>query len=168
MLRVHCYATFIYYSKATAAVRKAYSSANIVDIYILEKASDVQLQRATTNFKTQLLEAIDKKRMATDDVVIVDGLIRTLDLVTTIRIDREEDRNQDQIKARVRDKIMTYMNVDNREFGQNFNIAETNRQIFEVDEVRYSTLDNVEKDITIDFNEIVQLNNLTINIELLD
>jgi predicted phage baseplate assembly protein len=160
--------TFGTVGKATAAVRKAYSSANIVDIYILEKASDVQLQRATTNFKTQLLEAIDKKRMATDDVVIVDGLIRTLDLVTTIRIDREEDRNQDQIKARVRDKIMTYMNVDNREFGQNFNIAETNRQIFEVDEVRYSTLDNVEKDITIDFNEIVQLNNLTINIELLD
>ena len=106
--------------------------------------------------------------MATDDVVIVDGLIRTLDLVTTIRIDREEERNQDQIKARVRDKILTYMNVDNREFGEDFNISEMNRQVFEVDEVRYSTIDNVEKDITIDFNEIVQLNNLTINVVLLD
>jgi len=106
--------------------------------------------------------------MATDDVVIVDGLIRTLDLVTTIRIDREEEQNQDQIKARVRDKILTYMNVDNREFGEDFNVSEMNRQIFEVDEVRYSTIDNVEKDITIDFNEIVQLNNLTINIALLD
>jgi len=160
--------TFGTVGKATAATRKAYSSANVVDIYVLEKASDLQLQRATTNFKTQLLDAINKKKMATDDVVIVDGLIRTLDLVTTIRIDREEERNQDQIKARVRDKILTYMNVDNREFGEDFNVSEMNRQIFEVDEVRYSTIDNVEKDITIDFNEIVQLNNLTINIALLD
>jgi hypothetical protein len=160
--------TFGTVGKATAATRQAYSSANVIDIYVLEKASDVQLQRATTNFKTQLLDAISPKKMATDDVVIVDGLIRTLDLVTTIRIDREEERNQDQIKARVRDKILTYMNVDNREFGEDFNVSEMNRQIFEVDEVRYSTIDNVEKDITIDFNEIIQLNNLTINITLLD
>ena len=60
------------------------------------------------------------------------------------------------------------MNVDNREFGEDFNVSEMNRQIFEVDEVRYSSIDNVEKDITIDFNEIIQLNNLTINITLLD
>ena len=160
--------TFGTVGKAVAATRQAYSSANVIDIYTLEKASDLQLQRATTNFKTQLLTAINKKRMATDDVVIVDGLIRTLDLITTIRIDREEEENQDQIKARVRDKIMTYMNVDNREFGEDFNVAEMNRQIFEVDEVRFSTVDNIEKDITVDFNEIVQLNNLTINITLLD
>ncbi len=160
--------TFGTVGKATAATRQAYSSANVIDIYILEKASDLQLQRATTNFKTQLLDAINPKKMATDDVVIVDGLIRTLDLVTTIRIDREEEDNQDQIKAKVRDKILTYMNVDNREFGEDFNVAEMNRQIFEVDEVRYSTIDNVGQNITIDFNEIIQLNNLTINIELLD
>jgi len=160
--------TFGTVGKATAATRQAYSSANVIDIYVLEKASDLQLQRATTNFKTQLLDAITPKKMATDDVVIVDGLIRTLDLITTIRIDREEEENQDQIKAKVRDKLLTYMNVDNREFGEDFSVAEINRQIFEVDEVRYSTIDNVDQDIAIDFNEIIQLNNLTINIELLD
>ncbi len=94
--------TFGTVGKANAAVRKAYSSANVIDIYVLEKASDIQLQRATTNFKTQLLDAINPKKMATDDVVIVDGLIRTLDLVTTIRIDKAEEENQDQIKAKVR------------------------------------------------------------------
>ena len=160
--------TFGTVGKASAAVRQAYSSANVIDIYVLEKASDFQLQRATSNFKTQLLTAINKKKMATDDVVIVDGLIRTLDLITTIRIDQAEEENQDQIKAKVRDKILTYMNVDNRSFGENFSVAEINRQIFEVEEVRYSTIDNVEQDIPLDFNEIIQLNNLTINVELLD
>ena len=159
--------TFGTVGKANAAVRQAYSSANVIDIYILERASDFQLQRATSNFKTQLLTAMNKKKMATDDVVIVDGLIRTLDLVTTIRIDEAEEDNQDQIRAKVRDKVLTYMNVDNRTFGEDFSVAEINRQIFEVEEVRYSTIDNVEQDIPLDFNEIIQLNNLTINVELI-
>lgn len=160
--------TFGTVGKATAATRKAYASANVIDIYVLEKASDLQLQRATTNFKTELLAAINKKRMATDDIVIVDGLIRTLDLDVNIKIDKEEEENQDQIKAKVRDQILKYMNADNRDFGQDLNIAELNRQIFEVDEVRYSTIDNLGQDVTIDFNEIVQLNNLTISVTLLD
>lgn len=154
--------------KATAATRKAYSSANIVDIYVLEKASDLQLQRATTNFKTQLLDAINKKKMATDDIAIVDGLIRTLDLAVSIKIDREEEENQTTIQNKVRDKVLAYMNADNRDFGQDLNISELNRQIFEVDEVRFSTIDNLDQDVTIDFNEIAQLNNLTINTILLD
>jgi len=154
--------------KATAATRKAYASANVIDIYLLEKASDIQLQRATTNFKTQLLAAMNKKKMATDDVVIVDGLIRTLDLVTTVKIDKDQEENQNLIKAKVRNKILNYMNVDNREFGQTLSLSELNRQIFEIDEVRFSTVDNLDQDVVIDFNEIIQLNNLIINIELLD
>lgn len=154
--------------KATAVTRKAYSSANVIDIYILEKVSDLQLQRATTNFKTQLLSALNKKKMATDDVVIVDGLIRTLDLIMTIRIDRELVEFEEDIKSKVRNKILEYFNVDNREFGDNLVISELNRKVFEIDEVRFCTVDNLDQDVPIDFNEIIQLNNITINVELLD
>ena len=154
--------------KATAVTRKAYSSANTIDIYILEKASDLQLQKASPTFKKQLLEAINDKKMATDEVVIVDGLIRTLDLVTTIRVDEEQRGNEEQIKAKVRNSILNYMNVDNRDFGESLIISELNRKIFEVDEVRYSTIDSIDQNIVIDFNEIIQLNNLTINVQYLD
>lgn len=160
--------TFGTIGKATAATRMAYSSANIIDIYLLEKASDLQLQRTTTNFKTELLASINKKKMATDEIVLVDGLIRTLDLVTTIHIDKENVQNEDQIKAKVRSKILNYMDVDNREFGESLYVSELNRAIFEIEEVRFSTLDNVGENVLVDFNEIIQLNNLTINVELLD
>ena len=60
------------------------------------------------------------------------------------------------------------MSIDNTEFGEDLIVADLNRQIFEVDEVRFSTLDNVGQDIRIDFNEIIQLNNLTIDVEYLD
>ena len=154
--------------KAIAVTRKAYASANIIDIYVLEKAADIQLQKATTAFKTNLLTAINQKKMATDEIVIVDGLIRTLDLVVTIKIDKSNQYNEPLILAKARDKILTYMNVDNRDFGLALGISELNRQIFEVEEIRYSTVDNFDKDIIVDYNEIIQLNNLTINVELLD
>jgi len=159
--------TFGTIGKATAATRNAYSSANTIDIYVLEKAGDFQLQRATSNFKTQLIEAMNEKKMMTDDIVVVDGLIRTLDLICTIRIDQEQKENEDSIKAKVRNRILNYMSIDNTEFGEDLIVADLNRQIFEVDEVRFSTLDNVAQDIRIDFNEIIQLNNLIINVEYL-
>lgn len=154
--------------KATAVTRQAYSSANTIDVYVLEKAGPLQLQKATTNFKTQLLDQINKKKMATDDVVIADGLIRTIDLVATIRINKEDEENQSQILSKVRSRILDYMSADNRDFGQNLNVAEINRKIFETEEVIFSSIDNIDKDISIDFNEIVQLNNITLNVELLD
>lgn len=159
--------TFGTVGKASAVTRKAYASANVIDIYILEKASDLQLQRATPNFKRELLEEINKKKMATDDVVIVDGLVRTLDLVTTINIDSSDKQNETQIIANVRDKILNFMNVDNRDFGQSLSIPELNRVIFEIPEVRFSSIDNLEQDIPAEFNEIIQLNNITINVNLL-
>ena len=159
--------TFGTIGKATAATRKAFSSGNIIDMYVLEKASDIQLQKATPNFKTQLLDAMNKKKMVTDELVIVDGLIRTLDLVITIRIDVDEKANETTITGKVRDSVLTYMNVENREFGQELSIAELNRNIFEIDEIRYSTIDNLDQDVRVDFNEIIQLNNLTINVSLL-
>lgn len=154
--------------KAIAATRKAYASANTLDIYVLEKASDLQLQKATPNFKTELLAAIAPKKMATDEIVIVDGLIRTFDLVTTIIVDKEQEHNKGGIISKVRNKILNFLNVDNRTFGEPLIIAEINRTIFEIDEVIYSTIDNLQQDVRVDFNEIIQLNNLTINIDFID
>lgn len=154
--------------KAAAATRKAFSSANVIDIYVLEKANNLQLQKATPNFKTQLLDSINKKKMATDEIVIADGLIRTVDLVTTIRIDREQEENQSQIVTKARDKILSYFSPDNRDFGQPIVVADLNRQIFDLDEIIFSTIDNINQNIVLDFNEIAQINNITINVELLD
>lgn len=154
--------------KAIAATRKAYCSANIIDIYVLEKASDLQLQKATSEFKSQLLTAVQTQKMVTDEIVVVDGLIRTLDLVINVRVDKELEKHEEVVKNKVRDKVLTYMNVDNIDFGQALILADLNRSIFELDEVRYSSVDNLSDNITVDFNEIIQLNNLTIVLSYLD
>lgn len=153
--------------KTTAAVRDAFSSGNVIDMYVLEKADDLRLQKASTTFKKELLEEVEPKKMLTDEVVVVDGLIRTLDIVMTVRIDRELNNAQQQIEQEVAEKIREHFNIDNADFGQPFIASELNRKVFRLPNIRYATIDNLPEITEVDFNEIIQLNNFTINIVLI-
>jgi hypothetical protein len=152
--------------KATASVRRAFSSANIIDLFVLERASDTQLRRATQEYKRQLLESLESKKMITDEIVVVDGLIRTLDLVVTINIDEKFKRSESQLIQSARTSILNYMNMDNTDFAEPF-VPQDLIRVLLSDEtnIRYAQVDNVEQPIKVGFNEIVQLNNLTIRVE---
>lgn len=151
--------------KATAVTRKAFASANVIDLFILEKATSTQLQKASISFKNALLSDIEPKKMLTDEVVISDGLIRTLDLVVTINIDKSLQGMESTVVTKVSRLINDYFLSDNVDFGDQLVFADLNRVIFEANEVIFSTIDNFDEEIVrVDFNEIVQLNNLVINV----
>jgi hypothetical protein len=149
--------------KANAIVRRAYSSANIIDLFVLEKGSNLQLRKATPEYKKQLLEAIAEKKMLTDEPVIVDGLIRTLDVILTVNLDQKYKKFESEIRAKVREKALQFFNVDNSDFGEEFIPQDLIKYVLDISEVRFATVDNVENRIKVDFNEIIQLNNLTVN-----
>jgi len=153
--------------KTTAAVRDAFSSANIIDVYVLEKLDELRLQKASTTFKESLLAEIEPKKMLTDEVAVVDGLIRTLDIVVTIRIDRELENFQTTVEQEVAEVIRNHFLLDNTDFGKAFVSTELSREIFRLPNVRYSTVDNLPEITEVDFNEIIQLNNFTINTVLI-
>jgi hypothetical protein len=150
--------------KATAAVRRAFSSANVIDVFVLEKANNFQLRKATPEFKVQLLQSMEAKKMLTDEIVVVDGLIRTVDLAVTIRVDRELSPQEETIKLKARDAILDFFRVDNNDFGKDLIAADLNRSVFEIPEVRYATIDNIDEIVHVGFNEIVQLNNLSLSV----
>tara|TARA_R110000744_G_scaffold137615_8_gene248203 strand:- start:311 stop:1930 length:1620 start_codon:yes stop_codon:yes gene_type:complete len=152
--------------KVTAAVRKAYSSANTIDVFVLERASDIQLQQATTSFKMELLTHLQEKKMLTDEIVIVDGVVRSLDLVMTISVDKNLLPREGEIKAQTRNAVLDYFNNQKFDFEDPFIITDFTRIIFNsIDTVRFATVDNVASDIYIEFNEIIQLNNVVINVK---
>lgn len=150
--------------KGTAVARKAYSSANVIDLYVLEKATSQQLQKASLTFKSELLSDISPIKMVTDEVVVVDGLIRTIDLVTTIFVDERYRGVEGAIKSKVARVVEEYFLADNWDFKDPLILSELNRVIQGIDEVRFSSIDNLDNDITVEFNEIIQLNNLTLNV----
>ena len=151
--------------KATATTRKAFSSANVIDLYLLQRASPTQLQKTSLSFKEAMLNAMENKKMMTDEIVLVDGLIRTVDLDVRVTMDERFQPNETDIKARIARSINSFFNVDNLEFGEDFLPSDVSRQIFtSVDEVRIAEVTNFNERVSLDINEIVQLNNFTISV----
>jgi len=151
-------------AKVAAVTREGFSSANIIDLFVLEKATDLQLQKASPTFKNNLLTEIDAKKMLTDHVVINDGVIRTLDLTINLRLDREYREIEEEIKRKVTAQVLDFFFVDNMEFGQEFLKVELERKIFQLSEIRFATIDNIDDIIPVDHNEIIQLNNFSLDI----
>jgi len=105
--------------------------------------------------------------MLTDDVHIVDGLIRTLDLVITIYCDQAFSDLEESLKMEAAGVITSYFSYTAQGFGDSFAPQDLNRKLFELAQVRYSTIDNIKDVITPAFNEVIQLNNLTVNVEFI-
>lgn len=153
--------------KANAVVRRAYSSANIIDLFVLEKASNTQLKKATPAYKTQLLEALQEKKMLTDEPVVVDGLIRTIDVILTITCDKIFKRDEALIRGKARDKVLEYFNIDNTDFEEPFDPQDLAKSVLSIPEIRFCVVDNIQSPIRVNFNEIIQLNNFTVNINFI-
>jgi hypothetical protein len=103
--------------------------------------------------------------MMTDDLVIVDGLIRAIDLSMTIFVDKSYRRREIELLQKSSDAVKSYFNVDNRDFGERVYLDDINRAVFDgVKEVKIATIDNISQDIQLNYNEIIQLNNLVINV----
>ena len=87
-----------------------------------------------------------------------------MDLFVTITLDDNFRRNEGNVVAQAQVAIERYMNIDNTDFSEPFVPQDLIRVLLEeVPNVRYATVDNVDSRINVGFNEIIQLNNLTIN-----
>ena len=103
--------------------------------------------------------------MITDHVSVVDALVRTIDLTIQINIDREVENFEEEIKREVAKRAVDYFNVDNRSFGELFALADFRRELHKVLDVRFAEVTNLSSDIKLNFNEIIQLNNIEINVD---
>lgn len=153
-------------AKAMASLRTNGAAANVIDLFVLSKASSNQLERASVAMKKELLDYFQNYKMLTDDIVISDGVVRTLDIVATLYIDKSNKRFIDSIQQKAADKLLTFFNVDNLAFGQKISLAEVNNFMLTVPEIRFFKIDNLPDDLYVNFNEIVQLNNFEFNTEL--
>ena len=153
-------------AKCMASLRTNGAAANVIDLFVLSKASNLQLERASLAMKKELLDYFQDYKMLTDDIVISDGVVRTLDLVATVYIDKSNKRFTDSIQQKAADKLLEYFNVDNLAFGQKITMSDVSNFMLTVPEIRFFKVDNLPEDIYVNFNEIVQLNNFEFTTEL--
>ena len=153
-------------AKCMASLRTNGAAANVIDLFVLSKASSLQLERASVAMKKELLDYFQNYKMLTDDIIISDGVVRTLDIVATVYIDKSNKRFLDSIQQKAADKLLAYFNVDNLAFGEKLSMSDLSNFMLTVPEIRFFKVDNLPNDIYVNFNEIVQLNNFEFTTEL--
>lgn len=151
--------------KGLAVLRDNGSAGNMIDIYVLQRATENHLERASSEFKRELLEYLNNYRMLTDELTIVDGVVRTLDLAGTLYIDRTQRLSSEDVKQRIANRIVEYFSINTNDFGKPLILAELINFIIEDPGARFFSVDNYENDIYVDFNEIIQLNNIDLNVQ---
>ena len=137
----------------------------MIDIYTLAKATDTQLQRASLGFKGDMLNYLNEFKMFTDELTIVDGLVRTVDLVVTVFVDMNKATVQENIKADISQRITSFLSYDNMDFGKPLRFPELTNYVMQNPDVRFLKVTNYDEDIYVNFNEIIQLNNFELNFE---
>ena len=60
--------------------------------------------------------------------------------------------------------MLKFFDLDTQEFGQDLKIGELNRALFDINEIRFSSIDNIKNTVKLNFNEILQLNNVQIKV----
>lgn len=152
--------------KAMAVLRNNGAGANNIDIYCLARASQLQLERCSLLLKAELLEYLNSMKMMTDEITIVDGVIRTLDLNCTLLVDSSDTYRRNAIKQQAADGLLDYFDVDKREFGEALSLSKLQNFMNEIPGVRYFKVDNFPGDIHANLNEIIQLNNFELTVDI--
>ena len=150
--------------KGLAVLRDNGSAGNMIDVYVLQKSTADHLERASFEFKKELLDYLNKYRMLTDEVTVVDGVVRTLDLVTTLYLDNSRKLSAEPVKEAVSTKISDYFSTLNMDFGTPFKLSDLITFVLQVPGVRYFSVDNYTNDVYADYNEIIQLNNFEVTV----
>ena len=72
---------------------------------------------------------------------------------------------QEQIKSSIAQRISQFLSADNMDFGKPLVWGELNNYVMQTPDIRLFEVTNYERDIFINFNEIIQLNNFELNFE---
>ncbi len=159
-------------SKSVAAIRTGLN-ANRVEIYILSDGPDGLPTTSNAGLKTGLATFFSNLNVLTDNVVILDGAIKTVDLEVTAVINRSVDASV--IKTSVESAITNYFDVANWQMGQALYISNLIEAIKSVDGVLYVDLFKPNNNVIptgliadpsvsgVGFNEIIILGKRTIS-----
>jgi hypothetical protein len=103
--------------KCNPVLRNYGCAANIIDYYILVKKGTNGLQPASSQFKSELMDALDDVKMLTDSICLKDGEIVLVDVLIEVTIDRFYKKFEDELRASMLNKIDGFFNLNNWDYG---------------------------------------------------
>lgn len=109
-----------------------YVNRNIIEIYILQEDEDVPIA-PSIGLKSALKTRLEDINVFTDEVVVLDGSLRTVSMDATIVVSRNVDASI--VKEQVDLAIRNVFNIEETEMGEGFHRSDLIRAISNVDGV---------------------------------
>lgn len=151
-------------NKALATIRTGLN-ANRVEIYVLAEGPDGVPVAPSAGLKTGLETYFSDLNVLTDHVVVLDGLLKPVNIDMNVVINRNADASV--VKERVETAITNYFKIDNWDMGEPFYISNFIEVIEAIDGVAYIDLfepsdnilptedDGTTADNRVSFNEVI-------------
>lgn len=158
-------------SKSIATIRTS-KNANLVEFYILAEGVDSVPTTPSEGLKRAIKTYITDLNVATDDVSVLDGLIKPVDVQMTVVVNKNSDASV--VKVNVDAAIRDLFALANFEMGQSLYVAQLYKAVNNVDGVVYvdifKPVDNILSTKTLGptstgvaINELITLGDLEIS-----
>lgn len=156
--------------KSVAVLRNYGCSANIIDLYVLQKDGVQDLIIANDDLKDALQASINEQKMLTDFVCIRNGSVLFADITIDLTIDKFYKNLREELNVKVQNKVNDFFSLHNWEFGQTLRDADLIKYLSEIREIgqfdiTFTTNDpnNSGQIVTSKFYEIIRPDTISIS-----
>jgi hypothetical protein len=105
--------------KTNAVLRHSGCSSNIIELYILAKVNNLDLAKASSQFKYEFTEYMNSSKMMTDYLSILDGEIILSNISVNVVMDKYYKKFEDEIKFNISSRIENFFSINNWDYEQN-------------------------------------------------
>jgi len=122
--------------KSNAVLRNHGCAGNVIDIYVLAKLYEDDLQEASDELKSDLAGMLEEQKMMTDYICIRNGEVIESDVSIEVTLSRINRKFEQEIKQNLKNKVNEFFKLYNWEFGQSLRESDLIRALSSVKEVQ--------------------------------
>ncbi len=122
--------------KSNAVLRNHGCAGNVIDLYILARLNEDDLQEASDELKADLSKMLEEHKMMTDYICIRNGEIVESDVSIEVTLSRINRKFEQEIKQNIQNKVNEFFKLYNWEFGQSLKEPDLIRSLSSVKEVQ--------------------------------
>ena len=142
--------------KGIAALRHSGCSANLIVIYVLVKSGTDGLQLPTSQFKLELYEYLETKKMMTDSITVQNGTIVLVSLNIDVFLTPQFIPFEEEIGASIYRDLAIFFNLQNWEYGQALRNIDVLKALSAIPQpYRYDIQFTIDNDTNRNPNEVI-------------
>lgn len=156
--------------KSLAVLRNYGCAANIIDLYILTRLGDGDLQVASNELKVSLHESLEDVKMLTDFICLRDGVVVPVDVSLDVVMDKFYRKFEDEVREQIIRRINLFFSLNNWEYGKVLRDTDLIKSLADVKQAKQYEISFVANDsstqlaiVSPKFFEIVRPDQININ-----